>query len=134
MKKGSKLALSAVVAAGAGFVAGILTAPRSGWRTRRRIAKSASKARVDGEKQLKQLHGELQNLIKDGEAKVKNSKAKADKELKKQLESSKKTKQKVKMLLSAIHGGEATDPDLKSMLEEAKKAKSNLSKFFKKKL
>jgi hypothetical protein len=36
------------------------------------------------------------------------------------------------MIISAIHSGEATDPDLKDMLEEAKKAKSNLSTFLKK--
>jgi gas vesicle protein len=130
VKKESKLALGALVATGAGFVAGVLTAPRSGWRTRQKLAKSASKARVDGEKQLKQLHSDLQNLIKDGEVKLKTSKA--TKEFKKQLENSKKTKQKVKLLISAIHGGEATDPDLKKMLEEAKKAKSNLSQFLKK--
>lgn len=132
MKKEGKWAITAVVAAGVGFATGILTAPRSGWRTRKKLAKSASKTRVEGEKQLKQLHSELQNLIKEGEVKVKESKSKANEQFKKQLESSRKTKQKVKMLITAIHAGEATDPDLKNMLEEAKKAKTNLSKFFKK--
>lgn len=132
MRKEGKFALGAAAAAGVGFIMGILTAPRSGWRTRKKWAKSASKARVDGEKQLKQLYGDLQVLIKDGETKVNKSKTKANKELKKQLENSKKTKQKVKMIISAIHSGEATDPDLKKMLEEARKSKSNLSKFFKK--
>lgn len=130
MRKEGKLAIGAAVVAGIGYVAGVLTAPRSGWRTRRKLANSASKARVDGEKQLKQLHSDLQGLIKEGDAKIKNSKA--SKELKKQLENSKKTKQKAKMIISAIHSGEATDPDLKDMLEEAKKAKTNLSKFLKK--
>lgn len=130
MRKEGKLAIGAAVVAGIGYVAGVLTAPRSGWRTRRKLANSASKARVDSEKQLKQLHSDLRDLIKEGDAKIKNSKA--SKELKKQLENSKKTKQKVKMIISAIHSGEATDPDLKGMLEEAKKAKLNLSKFLKK--
>ncbi|HEX5798356.1 MAG TPA: YtxH domain-containing protein [Candidatus Saccharimonadales bacterium] len=132
MKKESKWALGALIAAGAGYLAGILTAPRSGKRTRKKISSSASKARVDGEKQLKQLYSELQNLIKESETRVKKSKIKVDEEFKKQLENSKKTKQKVKMIISAIHSGEATDPDLKDMLEEAKKAKSNLSTFLKK--
>lgn len=132
MRKESRWALGAAVVAGIGFIAGILTAPRSGWRTRKKLVKSASKARVDGEKQLKQLHSELQNLIKESESKLKRSKVKADKEFKKQLENSKKTKQKVKMIISAIHSGEATDPDLNKMLQEAKKAKSNLSNFLKK--
>ncbi len=132
MKKESKWALGAVLAVGIGFVAGILTAPNSGKNTRKKLTKSASKARVDAEKQLKQLHSELQNLIKEGEGKLKNSKEKANTELKKQLENSKKTKQKVKMIISAIHSGEATDPDLKNMLQEAKKAKINLANFLKK--
>lgn len=132
MRKENKWALGAVVAVGIGFVAGILTAPRSGRQTREKLAQSASKARVDGEKQLKQLHSDLQNLIKEGEIKLKSSKAKANTELKKQLENSKKTKQKVKMIISAIHSGEATDPDLKDMLQEAKKAKTNLANFLKK--
>jgi gas vesicle protein len=132
MRKESKWALGAAIAAGVGYIAGILTAPRSGQRTRKKLSESASKARVDGEKQLKQLYSELQNLIKESETKVKKSKIKVDEEFKKQLENSKKTKQKVKMIISAIHSGEATDPDLKDMLEEAKKTKSNLSKFLKK--
>lgn len=132
MKKENKWALGALIAAGVGFAAGVLTAPRSGWRTRKKLSESASKARVDGEKQLKQLYSELQNLIKESETRVKKSKLKVDNEFKKQLENSKKTRIKVKMLLSAIHGGEATDPDLNQMLVEAKKAKSNLSKFLKK--
>jgi len=132
MRKESKLALGAALATGIGFVAGILSAPRSGWRTRQKLAKSASKARVDSEKQLKQLYSDLQNLIKESETRVKKSKIKVDKEFKKQLENSKKTRVKVKMLLSAIHGGEATDPDLKNMLLEAKNAKTNLSNFLKK--
>ena len=132
MKKENKWALGAAVAAGIGFIAGILTAPRSGRQTRKKLAKSASKARVEGEKQLKQLHSDLQGLIKEAENQVKKSKIKADQEFKKQLENSKKTKQKVKMIISAIHSGEATDPDLNKMLQEAKNAKSNLSKFLKK--
>ena len=76
MRKENKWALGAVIAVGIGFVAGILTAPRSGQQTRKKLAQSASKARVDGEKQLKQLHSDLQNLIKEGEVKLKSSKEK----------------------------------------------------------
>ena len=134
MKKGGKLAIGAVLVAAAGYVAGILSAPRSGRQTRKKLAKSASKARIDAEKQLKTLHGDLKNMINEGEGQLKKTKSKAAGEFKKQLDNSKKTKEKVKMLLSAIRSGEATDPDLKNMLGEAKKAKSNLAKFIKKKI
>lgn len=132
MKKEGKWALGAAAAAGVGYVIGILSAPRSGWRTRQKLAKSASNARIDGEKQLKKLYTELNVMLSDADKKLKKAKEGADKELKKQVASAKKTKEKIKLLLSALHNGDAEDPDLKVMLDEAKKAKANLAKFFKK--
>lgn len=132
MNKGSKFALGTIAAATVGYVAGILTAPSSGTDTRKKIKKTVSQARIDSEKQLKKLYGELQKLIDDSEAQIKKAKAKTSTEFKKQLQNAKKTKQKTKMLLTALHSGEASDPDLKKMLAEANKAKTNLSKFVKK--
>ncbi len=132
MRKEGKWIIGASLAAGIGYVAGILTAPRSGWRTRKKIAKSASKARIDGEKQLKKLYSELSVQLAEAEKKLQSAKKGADKELRKQVESAKKTKEKTKLLLSALHDGDAEDPDLKKMLAEAKNAKANLAKFYKK--
>lgn len=132
MRKEGKIAIGAAVAAGVGYVAGVLSAPRSGWRTRRKLAKSASKARIDGEKQLKKLYTDLSANLKEVEIRAKKTKLGADKEVKKQIASAKKTKDKAKLLLSAIHNGEAADPDLKKMIIESKKAKANLAKFLKK--
>lgn len=132
MRKGSKLAIGAALLAGVGYLAGILNAPRSGWRTRQKIKKDASKARIQAEKELKKHYADLIKLIKSGEAKVKQTKSSANNELNKQLNSAKKAKDKVKMLLTAIHSGEASDPDLKKVINEAQKAKSNLGKFIKK--
>lgn len=132
MRKEGKIAIGAAVAAGVGYVAGVLSAPRSGWRTRRKLAKSAAKARIDGEKQLKKLYTDLSATLKEAEIRTKKTKLGANKEVKKQIAAAKKTKDKAKLLLSAIHNGEATDPDLKKMIAEAKKAKTNLAKFLKK--
>ncbi len=132
MKKENKWALGAIAAAGIGYVAGILSAPRSGQRTRKKLSKSASKARIDGEKQLKNLYTDLNSMLADADKKLKQAKQGANSELKKQAAAAKKTKDKTKLLLSALHNGDAEDPDLKVMLEEAKKAKANLAKFFKK--
>lgn len=132
MKKEGKWALGAVAAATIGYVAGVLSAPRSGWRTRKKLAKSAGKARIDGEKQLKKLYSELNGLLSEADKKLKTAKKGANQELKKQAATAKKTKEKVSLLLSALHNGDAEDPDLKEMVEEAKKAKANLAKFFKK--
>ncbi|HYF96633.1 MAG TPA: hypothetical protein VD947_01185 [Patescibacteria group bacterium] len=132
MRKEGKVAIGAITAAAAGYVAGVLSAPRSGWRTRKKLAKSASKARIDGEKQLKKLYSELNNLLDEADKKLAKAKKGANQELRKQVTSAKKTKQKSKLILSALHNGDAEDPDLKKMVIEAKKAKQNLTKFIKK--
>lgn len=50
MKKGTKYALGTAVAAGIGYVAGILTAPKSGKETRQNIQDQAIKAKKESEK------------------------------------------------------------------------------------
>ena len=60
-----KLAFSAVVAGVAGFLAGILTAPKSGKETRKDIKSAAMKAKKDAEINLKSIHSELNKKITD---------------------------------------------------------------------
>jgi gas vesicle protein len=115
-----------------GYLAGILTAPKSGRATRKDIAKNASKAKTQGEKQLKKLYKELDVQIKAGEKKIKTAKTSADAELKKAVDSAKKSQRKAKLLLSALHEGDAEDPDLKAIINETKKARADLKKFLKK--
>ncbi len=129
---GKVVAGGALLVAGAGYLAGILTAPKSGKETRRDIAKSASKARVDAEKQLKKMHSELNDLIKDGETASKKAGAKAKDELKDAIEKAKIAKGKAREILSALHDGDADDPNLQKALKEVKLAKSNLAKYLKK--
>lgn len=131
-RKSRGFTLGALIAAGVGYLAGLLTAPKSGRETRKDIAKSASKAKTEGEKQLKKLHSELDSTIKSGEKQLKTAKSKANNELSKRVAAAKKTQNKVKLLLTALHDGDAEDPDLKAVLAEAKKAKSDLGKFIKK--
>jgi gas vesicle protein len=131
-KKSRGFTLGALIAAGVGYLAGVLTAPKSGQETRKSVAKNASKAKTEGEKQLKKLHSDLDVVVKSGEKQLKTAKSKANNELSKRVESTKKTQKKAKLLLSALHEGDAEDPDLKTMLAEAKKAKNDLSKFLKK--
>ena len=133
MTKRKNIAIGAAIAAGVGYVAGVLTAPKSGKQTRKDIAKSASKARLDSEKQLKKLHSELNDLIKDGEAMSKKTRIKAQKELNEALANGKQAKQKAREVLSALHDGTADDPNLQAMVEEIKLAKQNLVTFVKKK-
>jgi len=127
-----KIAIGTVVAAAAGYVAGILTAPKSGRETRRDIGKAASKLKTEAEKKLKKLHSELSDLIADAEKKVKSTRFKASKGLTEALDNAKKAKEKARMLLTALHDGDADDPNLKSGIKEIAKAKADLLKFLKK--
>lgn len=126
------VATGALLAAGAGYLAGILTAPKSGKETRQDIAKNASKARVDAEKQLKKMHSELGDLIKDGETASKKAGSKAKDELNTAVDKAKVAKDKAREILSALHDGDADDPNLQKALKEVKLAKSNLAKYLKK--
>lgn len=127
------VAASAVVVAGAGYLAGILTAPKSGKDTRKDITKGVNKAKIDAEKQLKKQHSELKDLIKDGEARGKKMKAKAKKEMDDAVANGKIAKEKAREILSALHQGDAEDPNLQLALKEVKQAKKNLAKYLKKK-
>lgn len=134
MKKSAAkvFALGTLLAAGAGYLAGILTAPKSGKETRKDIAKNASKARVDSERQLKKLHSELSGLIKTADERTKKTRDKASTELKEATAKAKVAKEKSREILSALHNGDADDPNLQAALEEIKLAKTNLSKYLKK--
>lgn len=126
------VAASALIAAGAGYLTGILTAPKSGKDTRKDIAKTAGKARSDAEKKLKKLHGELDDAIKEADKRTKQARTKANAELKDAADKAKVAKDKAREMLSAVRHGDADDPNLQAVLEEVKLAKSNLAKYLKK--
>lgn len=132
-KVGAKaVAVGALVAAGAGYLAGILTAPKSGKETRRDIARNASTARVNSEKQLKKLHSDLNDLIKQADKKSKQVRDRAKVELQDATEKAKVAKEKAREVLSALHNGDADDPNLQAAVEEIKQARKNLAKYLKK--
>lgn len=130
---GKVVAVGAIVAAGAGYLAGILTAPKSGKETRNDIAKTASKARVDGERQLKKLHSELTEVLKETEEAAKKTRLKVSDDLNEATKNAKAAKEKAREILSALHDGDADDPNLQAVIDEVKLAKTNLVKYLKKK-
>ena len=127
-----RLAVGSTVAAVAGYVAGILTAPKSGKETRGDIKDTADKGFAEAEKDLKKLHTELDKTIK--EAKVASDKAgvKAKKELGELIDKAKDTKEKAREVLSAIHEGDAEDKDLKKAVKDAGNSIKHLRKYLKK--
>src|ERR1700677_3432101 len=117
-KRLKKIAIgSGVVAAAAGYVAGVLTAPKSGKETRGDIKAAAKQGRAEAEKELKRLQTELEKVMK--EAKVRGGKlnTKAQKELKQLVEKAKNSKEKTREVISAVHKGDADDQDLKRAIK-----------------
>lgn len=124
-----KWAISALTAALAGYVIGILTAPKSGKETRRDLQAAAGRALAESEKALKHLYSDMDKLLDEGAAKAKLVGAEAKKELDKALKQVAQAKTKARAILSAVHEGEATNKDLDKAIKEAKAALNHLRRF-----
>lgn len=133
MKKTTKrLAVGAAVAGVAGYVAGILTAPKSGKETREDIKTATSKAITEAEKKLKALHSELSDIIDKAKSLASSKSTQAKDQLNKAIDGAQMAKDKVRDVLSALHEGGADDKDLQKALDEANKAIKHLKTFLKK--
>lgn len=133
MGKKGNVALGTVIAAGIGYAAGLLTAPKSGRETRKDIRKKAKAAKTEAETKLKKAHSEIAKLIDEANAKAKSGKEKVSSEVKNVMDKAEAARQKARELLSAVHEGEATDADLKQALDETKEALTHLKKYLGKK-
>ncbi len=127
-----KLAIGAVVAAGIGYAAGILTAPKSGKTARRNIQKATVKAKNEAEAKLKHLHSDLSDVIAQSKRQAKAATIKTKVGLDDALKTAQTAKDKARQLLSAVHEGEADDKDLQKAIDEVKKATLHLKSFVKK--
>jgi gas vesicle protein len=131
LKMLKRLALGTTIAATAGYVAGLLTAPKSGRETREDLRDTVDSSRTKVEKQLKDLHTELGSLIDKASSEGEALGWRARRELRDLTDQASDTKQKLREVLSAIHDGDADDKDLGKALKEAHKAVDHLKKFFK---
>lgn len=131
-KNSGKWAAGALIAGVVGYAAGILTAPKSGKETREDIKNAANKARLELERKLKELNADLSDSIDKAKVKAANLKGKAKTEIDKSIEKATKAKEKVRVMISAIHEGDAEDPELKKALADAKNALKNLETYIRK--
>lgn len=127
-----KLAIGGAVAAAAGYLAGILTAPKSGRETRADVKKAADENLAQAEKELKKLHTELGQVIDEARVNGDRMSAKARNDLSDLVDNAKDTKEKVREVISAFHEGEAEDADLKKAVKQANAALKNLRNFLNK--
>jgi gas vesicle protein len=127
-----RVAIGSAVAAAAGYVAGVLTAPKSGKQTRAGIKTSANKGVLEAEKDLKKLHTELGKVIDDSKQRGSKLSGKAKKEFGELVDKAKETKEKAREVLSAVHEGDAADQDLSKAVKDAKRAVTHLKDYWKK--
>lgn len=131
-KRDRNVAIGTLIAAGIGYAAGVLTAPKSGRETRKDLQRTAIQAKKEAEKNLKSLHTELTKLIATGKRQGGKLSAAKKAEFEKALAKATKAKKKVGEILSAIHEGEAEDKDLKSAVAEVNAAIEHLRVYIEK--
>jgi gas vesicle protein len=131
-KNAKKFATGAVIAGAAGYLAGLLTAPKSGKETRQDIKETAGKSYAEAEKELKKLHTELAKLLDEVKDRGGDISGRARKELNSLLDRTKDTKEKAREVLSAIHEGDAGDQDLSKAITDANAAIDHLKQYLKK--
>lgn len=127
-----RFALGAAIVATAGYVAGILTAPKSGKETRADIQHKVVSGKVEAEKQLKRLHTQLGAAIDDAKNRADDLKGRAKTELEEATDKGVKAKEKARELLSALHEGDADDKDLQKAINEGQSAIEHLKTYIKK--
>ena len=126
---GRNMAIGAALAAGAGYVAGILTAPKSGKETRKDIKDTAAKTKAEAEKRLKALHSEVTELIDKAKAAVQNVSSGKKEDLGAAIQKAVAAKEAAREVLSALHEGDADDKDLKKAMADINDAVEHLKKY-----
>ncbi len=132
MKKSGKVAISTIIAAVAGYVTGILTAPKSGKETRDEIQKTALKTKKDLENKVKDLNSELTDLIDNAKSKVKSIEKDAKAEFQKVLDKAVVAKDRGRDVLSSVREGEVDNKDLQKAVDDIYSSIDNLKKSLKK--
>lgn len=131
-KTAKKFAIGAAIAGTAGYLVGVLSAPKAGKQTRADIKNAANNGVGELEKQLKELHTELGKMVDDAKGKGGKASDDAQKKAAEAVDSAKVVKDKLRQVLSALHEGEATDKDLDKAVDEAKQALQHLRDYLKK--
>lgn len=127
-----RFAVGTLVAGAAGYIAGLLTAPKSGRATREDLKTAADSTISKTERELKKLHTELNDLLAESKKRGSKVQGKAKAEYDDVTEMAAKAKQKARELLSAIHEGDADNKDLQRAMTEASRAVKHLKAFLKK--
>lgn len=130
MKKNTKrFAVGTMVAVVVGYIAGILTAPKSGKQTRDEIKSGAQKSYAEAEKELKKLQAELTQLLDEAKVKIEPTAGKARQDLQTAMDTAKQGKEKAGEILGAVRAGKAKDKDLQKVIADVQKTIEHLKKY-----
>jgi gas vesicle protein len=99
---GKKMALSALIAGVAGYIGGVLTAPKSGKETRKKLTEEAEGFKDSAEEQLQKANEDLKVLLKDAKTKTVSLSAQAKEEFNEALLRAKDAQNKASSTLKAI--------------------------------
>lgn len=124
-----KLAVGAAIIAAGGYIAGILTAPKSGKQTRKDLQKSAIKSKTEAERILKKTHTELSDLMEKVKKSAKKFKNTANKEFAGAITKAQFAKEKAREILLALHDGDVDDKDLQKAVNDVNKAITHLKTY-----
>ncbi|HVX48397.1 MAG TPA: YtxH domain-containing protein [Candidatus Saccharimonadales bacterium] len=127
-----KIAIGSAIAGVAGFVAGVLTAPKSGKETREDIKETADRGVDEAEKDFKKLQDEVDKVIKQAKANRAKLSKSAQAELNDLIDKAKDGKGKAGEVFSAVRDGEAEDRDLDRAIKSASRSLDHLKKYLKK--
>jgi gas vesicle protein len=127
-----KIAVGAAIAAPAGYVVGMLTAPKSGKEARKDIQDTAAKGVAEAEKQLSKVQDELKGLLDDATNRGEKLSKKAKEEFDDALGKADTAKGKTRDVLTALRKGTADDKELQRALNDAKDAIKHLRKYLSK--
>jgi len=127
-----KIAVVVGLAGLAGYLAGILTAPKSGKETREDIKNAASTGLADADKQLKKAVAELGDAIDEAKRRGGELSDKAKQQLDDLADKARLAREKAREMVSAVHEGDAQDEDLKAAMTQANGALKHLREYLKK--
>lgn len=125
-KNTKKFAIGTLIAATAGYVSGILTAPKSGKETRNDVKNAAVKAKRDAEKKLKVLHNDINVQLERAKNIASNLQKTSKAELEIIITAAQHAKEKAREMLTALHDGDVEDKDLKVAIDEVNQAVKHL--------
>ncbi|HUC87943.1 MAG TPA: YtxH domain-containing protein [Candidatus Binatia bacterium] len=129
-KNTKRFIFGTIIAAITGYLAGILTAPKSGKETRKDIKTAAVQTAKASEKQLKRLQAEIDKAQGEAKSALAKLSGKAKVGLTEAMAQADEAKGKIKQVLDAAGSGKAEDKDLQKAVKEAASAVDHLKTFF----